>query len=163
MENCKISGKSQGILRWMISGSPEQENIQQLWPAHIALLLAIQLGHHIAKSFTACSSDPKFRPEQIMLELSPNKALIKTAGPGCSKLTRLLVNEILKFQTLISLICQYFLWKKCEKLLLCKSFSHFFNQKCEKLLHCNSFSHFFNQKYQCIWLWSCKTLNKLTS
>ena len=22
MENCKISGKSQGILRWMISGNP---------------------------------------------------------------------------------------------------------------------------------------------
>ena len=23
MENCKMSGKSQGILRWMISGNPE--------------------------------------------------------------------------------------------------------------------------------------------
>ena len=23
MENCKISGKNQGILRWMISGYPE--------------------------------------------------------------------------------------------------------------------------------------------
>ena len=41
----------------------------------------------------------------------------------------------LKFQTLISNICQYFLLKKCEKLFQCKSFSHFFNKK-----------------YQCIWL-----------
>ena len=57
------------------------------------------------------------------------------AGPGCSKLTTSLVNVSLKFQTLISQICQYFLLEKCEK-----------------LLHCKSFSHFFNKKYQCIWL-----------
>ena len=47
------------------------------------------------------------------------------SGPGCSKLTTSLVNVSLKFQTLISNICQYFLLKKCEKLLQCKSFSHF--------------------------------------
>ena len=46
-------------------------------------------------------------------------------GPGCSKLTTSLVNVLLKFQMLISEICQYFLLKKCEKLLQCKSFSHF--------------------------------------
>ena len=34
------------------------------------------------------------------------------SGPGCSKLTTSLVNETLKFQTLISQICQYFLLKK---------------------------------------------------
>ena len=39
-----------------------------------------------------------------------------TTGPGCSKLTTSLVNVSLKFQTLISEICQYFLLKKCEKL-----------------------------------------------
>ena len=50
-------------------------------------------------------------------------------GPGCSKLTTLLVNVSLKFQTLISEIRHYFLLKKCEKLLHCKSFSHFFQQK----------------------------------
>ena len=50
------------------------------------------------------------------------------SGPGCSKLTMSLVN-ILKFQTLISNICHYFLLTKCEKLLHCKSFSHFFNKK----------------------------------
>ena len=56
------------------------------------------------------------------------------SGPGCSKLTTSLVNVSLKFQMLIPEICQYFLLKKCEKLLQCKSFSHFFNKK-----------------YQCIW------------
>ena len=52
-----------------------------------------------------------------------------SSGPGCSKLTTSLVNVSLKFQMLISQICQYFLLKKCEKLLHCKSFSHFFNKK----------------------------------
>ena len=47
------------------------------------------------------------------------------SGPSCSKLTTSLVNISLKFQTLISEVCQYFLLKKCEKLLQCKSFSHF--------------------------------------
>ena len=52
----------------------------------------------------------------------------RISGPGCSKLTTSLVNVSLKFQTLISEICQYFLLKKCEKLLQCNSFSHFFNK-----------------------------------
>ena len=60
---------------------------------------------------------------------------IKSSGPGCSKLTTLLGNVSLKFQTLLSDIHQYFLLKKCEKLLQCKSFSHLFNKK-----------------FQCIWL-----------
>ena len=34
--------------------------------------------------------------------------------PGCSKLTMPLVKVSLKFQTLISQICQYFLLEKCE-------------------------------------------------
>ena len=59
--------------------------------------------------------------------------MFKTTAPGCSKLRMLLVNISLKFQMLISNTCQYFLLKKCEK-----------------LLHCKSFSHFFNKKYQCI-------------
>ena len=50
-------------------------------------------------------------------------------GPGCSKLTTSLVNVSLKFQTLISEIRHYYLLKKCEKLLQCKSFSHFFPEK----------------------------------
>ena len=60
---------------------------------------------------------------------------ISQTGPGCSKLTTSLVKVSLKFQTLISEIYQYFLLKKCEKLLQCKSVSHFVNKK-----------------YQCIWL-----------
>ena len=54
-----------------------------------------------------------------------NKNLASQTGNGCSKLTTSLVNETLKFQLLISQICQYFLLKKSEKLLQCKSFSHF--------------------------------------
>ena len=50
-------------------------------------------------------------------------------GSGCSKLTTSIVDKRLKFQTLISEIGQYFLLKKCEKLLQCKSFSHLFEQK----------------------------------
>ena len=42
-------------------------------------------------------------------------------GPGCSKLTMSLVNISLNFQTLISRFCQYFLSKKCEKLLKCSA------------------------------------------
>ena len=59
----------------------------------------------------------------------------RCSGPGCSKLTTSLVNVSLNFQTLISNMRYYFLLKNCEKLLQCKSFSHFFNKK-----------------YQCIWL-----------
>ena len=44
-------------------------------------------------------------------------------GPGCSKLTMLLVNVSLKFQTLITNKSQYFLLKNCQKLL------SFFQQK----------------------------------
>ena len=55
------------------------------------------------------------------------------SGSGCSKLTMLLVNETLKFQTLISQICQYFLLKKWEKLLHRKSFSQFFSKKYESI------------------------------
>ena len=52
------------------------------------------------------------------------------SGPGCSKLTTSLVNVLLKFQTLISEICQSFLLKKCEKLLhsLQKLLSFFSNK-----------------------------------
>ena len=65
------------------------------------------------------------------------------SGPGCSKLTILLVNNSLNFQKLISQICQYFMLKKCEK-----------------LLQYNSFSHFFNKKFQCI---CYKVVKHLTS
>ena len=50
---------------------------------------------------------------------------VQSPGLSCSKLTTSLVNLSLNFQTLICNICQYFLLKKCEKLLHGKSFSHF--------------------------------------
>ena len=74
-----------------------------------------------------------------------DRRAIKIRTP-CSKLTMLLVNVSLKFQMLISNISQYF-----------------FVETCEKLLQCKSFSHFYNKKYLCVWLQSHKTLNKLTS
>ena len=55
------------------------------------------------------------------------------SGPGCLKLTTSLVNVSLKFKTLISQICQYFLLKKIGKLL-------------QELLSV------FQQKNQCFWL-----------
>ena len=65
----------------------------------------------------------------------------KRTGFGCSKLTMSLVNVSLKFQTLISEICQYFLLKKCEKLLHCKSFSFFFQQKISVYLVIKSYNN----------------------
>ena len=60
----------------------------------------------------------------------------QTSGPSCLKLMMSLVNISLKFQMLISEICQFFLLKHCEK-----------------FLHCKSFSHVFNKKYQCTCIW----------
>ena len=42
------------------------------------------------------------------------------SGPACSETNNIVINISLKFQMLISnaCICQYFLLKKCEKLLL---------------------------------------------
>ena len=82
------------------------------------------------------ATDTKYQKWVRRSELFENQQTVdQKPRPGCSKLTTSLVNDSLKFQTLISQICQYFLLKKCEKLLQCKSFSHFFNKK-----------------YQCIWL-----------
>ena len=62
---------------------------------------------------------------QNVLADNVDTVLTNKSGPGITSL----VNISLKFQTLISQICQYFLLKKCEKLLQCKSFSHFFKKK----------------------------------
>ena len=70
-----------------------------------------------------------FKRQLYSMLFETSSFLFGASGPGCSKLTTSLVNVSLKFQTLISNICQYFLLKKCEKLLQCKSFSHFFNKK----------------------------------
>ena len=72
---------------------------------------------------------------KVKTDISQREAMIhndiRISGRGCSQLMTWLVNMLLKFQT-ISQICQYFLLKKCVKLL--------------------SFFFFFNKKFQCIWL-----------
>ena len=62
--------------------------------------------------------------------------LLADQGPVVQNLTMSLVNEMLKFQTLISQICQYFLLKKCEKLL-----HSFFQQKISVYFVKNSVKH----------------------
>ena len=52
-----------------------------------------------------------------------------TSGPGCSKLTTSLVNVSLKFEQLISQICQYFLLKKMRKAFALQKLLSFFQQK----------------------------------
>ena len=71
--------------------------------------------------------------------------LSSNTGHGCSKLTTSLVNILLKFQTLMSNIRQYFCWKNERSFCTAKASLIFFNKKC-----------------QCIWLQRSKTLNKLT-
>ena len=87
---------------------------------------------HISVIF-GCSINSRCLKVEVCLRLLIS--LSKSSGAGCSKLTTSLVNVSLKFQTSKTEICQYFLLKKCEKLLQCKSFSHFFKKK-----------------FQCIWL-----------
>ena len=60
---------------------------------------------------------------------SANTDRFKLSEHTCSKLKMLLFNVLLKFQTFISNNRQYFLLKKCEKPLHCKSFFHFFNKQ----------------------------------
>ena len=79
--------------------------------------------------------------------------LYESTGGGCLKLMTSLVNVPLKFQMLISQISNVNI----------SNMPIFFVEKCEKLLQCKSFSHFFNKKYQCISLSSCNTLKELTS
>ena len=62
-------------------------------------------------------SDSRF---DLVLLYRPMKA-----GPGCSKLTTSLFNVSLKSQTIISQKTPIFFLNGCEKLLQCKSFSHF--------------------------------------
>ena len=82
-----------------------------------------------SRPFLVCAvyRPPSAHAEWIDL-FEKESSVSQTTGHGCSKLTTSLVNVSLKFQTLISEICQYILLKKCEKLLHCKSFSHFFNK-----------------------------------
>ena len=71
----------------------------------------------------------KLLPLSVCLYLNQYGLGSESSVPGCSKLTTSLVNFSLKFPTFISEICQYFLLKKYEKLLHCKSFYRFCNKK----------------------------------
>ena len=72
------------------------------------------------------SSLPKLWIKKILPTKTPHFFLLR---PGCSELTASLVNESLKFLTLISQMRQYFCRKNVE-----------------------SFSSIFLQKYQYVWL-----------
>ena len=70
--------------------------------------------------FLCYASPPSSLCSLIQSEISEYQAALPfrsdlQSGPGCSKLTTSLVNVSLKFQMLISQICQYFLLRKCEK------------------------------------------------
>ena len=75
-----------------------------------------------------------------------NLQVNSSPGPICSKPTMSLVN-VSNFKCFKNIsICRYFLLKKCEKLLQCKSFSHLFNKiylcilKLYSYKTCNQFS-----------------------
>ena len=68
--------------------------------------------------------------------------LTQNPGPGCSKLTTSLVNVSLKFQTLISEICQYFLLKNVRS--FCSPI--FFVEKNVRSLCTAKASHIFSTK-----------------
>ena len=79
------------------------------------------IPHSYVEEFRVMCKEKKTILTYMMVQfLSP--------GPGCSKLTTSLVNVSSKFHKSKTEICQYLLLKKCEKLLQCKSFSHFFNK-----------------------------------
>ena len=60
---------------------------------------------------------------------------INRPRPSCSKLTTSLVNDSLKFTMSDTQICWFFLLKKCELLLQCKSYSHFFSKKYQNIVY----------------------------
>ena len=66
---------------------------------------------------------------------SPRKSKWRDTGPTCSKLTTSLVNDSLKFTSNDTQICWNFLLKKCEQLLQCKSYSHFFSKKYQNIVY----------------------------
>ena len=93
----------------------------------VILPLAVLVVILQAKQFTQCWPCQLIRQWRLNLKRVTTFSTFKnTPGPGCSKLTKLLVNVLLKFQMLKSEIRHHFLSKKCEQ---CKSFFHFFNKK----------------------------------
>ena len=79
-------------------------------------------GNKQFKDFDA-KNDTDTDVNKIALPLHSNCQQIQTSGPGCSKQMTSLVNVSIKFQMLISEICQYLLLKNV------RSFCNFFNKK----------------------------------
>ena len=82
----------------------------------------------MALGLASSSSSVSLGVEALGITPTSKKSVI-TQGPGCSKLTTSLVYVLLKFQPLISQICQYFLLKnlsaKAFKVFSTKNFSVF--------------------------------------
>ena len=107
------------------ASAPSNANVKR-WAPHS------KMGKESLKDDDGCGRPTTATTKGSITHLN---RVVWITGPGCSKLTMSLVNVSLKVRKLISEMCQYFLLKKCEK-----------------LLHCKSFSYFVNKKYQCIWL-----------
>ena len=73
-----------------------------------SIIHLLKLGDYLSvQAHKPCSISHLFAQKKI--DFLSSKVMFR---PGCSKLTTSLVNETLKFQTLISQMCQYFLLKK---------------------------------------------------
>ena len=107
------------FLQWICSGEP---------PVVIGSLSTVSICVWRTWNYIPVNIKTNEKPVIIKQTVLPFH-LVCHSGPSCSKLTTLLVNISLKFQALISEICQYFFLKKCEKLFQCKSFYHFFSTK----------------------------------
>ena len=79
---------------------------------------------------------------------------LSSSGHGCSKLTTSLVNVSLKFQTLISRICQYFLLKKNVK--------SFCTAKASLIFSAKNISVFGYKVIKHLMSWPLNELDKLT-
>ena len=83
----------------------------------------------------------EWKKRKIILKSSLLPLSCQSTGPGCSKLTTSLVKVSLKFQTLISQICQYFLLKKNVRSFCSAKASHVFSTKNFSVFGCKHVKH----------------------
>ena len=89
----------------------------------------------------------------VLCTLINTEGIGSQTGPGCSKLTTLLVNVSLKFQTLISNIHQYFCWKNVRS---------FCSAKASLIFSARNISVFGYKMVKHLMSWSLNELIKLT-